>query len=117
MNAILVEVKKDQDRMTSESLVECGFWDFAGQKDYYATHQTFLNPHAIYLLVTNISEDIAATEDDKNFDSIEEYIDFWFDSIHCLRTSSTGHGLYPPVIVVCTHIDEYKTNKEYMGQM
>ncbi|CAC5386289.1 unnamed protein product [Mytilus coruscus] len=112
MNAILAEVKKDQDRMTSESLVECGLWDFAGQKDYYATHQTFLNPHAIYLLVANISEDIAATEEDKNFDSIEEYIDFWFDSIHCLRTSSTGHRLYPPVIVVCTHIDEYKTEKE-----
>ncbi|XP_052097296.1 uncharacterized protein LOC127732256 [Mytilus californianus] len=71
MNAILVKVKKDQDRMTSESLVECGLWDFAGQKDYYATHQTFLNPHAIYLLVTNISEDIAATEGDNNFDSIE----------------------------------------------
>lgn len=71
MDEILVKVKIDQDKMTSESFVECGLWDFAGQKDYYATHQTFLNPHAIYLLVTNISEDISATEDDKNFDSIE----------------------------------------------
>ncbi|CAG2228075.1 unnamed protein product [Mytilus edulis] len=112
MDEILVKVQKDQDKMTSERLVECGIWDFAGQKDYYATHQTFLNPHAIYLLVTNISDDIAATEDNTNFDSIEEYIDFWFDSIHCLRTSSPGHGLYPPVIVVCTHIDEYKTEQE-----
>ncbi|XP_076085436.1 uncharacterized protein LOC143056236 [Mytilus galloprovincialis] len=112
MNSILVGAKKDQHKMTSESLVECGLWDFAGQKDYYATHQTFLNPHAIYLLVTNISEDIAATEDNTNFDSIEEYIDFWFDSIHCLSTSSSGHDLYPPVIVVCTHIDKYKTEKE-----
>ncbi|VDH93861.1 Hypothetical predicted protein [Mytilus galloprovincialis] len=112
MDEILVKVQKDQDQMTSERLVECGIWDFAGQKDYYATHQTFLNPHAIYLLVTNISDDIAATEDNTNFDSIEEYIDFWFDSIHCLRTSSPGHGLNPPVIVVCTHIDEYKTEKE-----
>ncbi|VDI14591.1 Hypothetical predicted protein, partial [Mytilus galloprovincialis] len=71
MDEILVKVQKDQDKMTSERLVECGIWDFAGQKDYYATHQTFLNPHAIYLLVTNISDDIAATEDDTNFDSIE----------------------------------------------
>ncbi|XP_052097384.1 uncharacterized protein LOC127732394 isoform X2 [Mytilus californianus] len=123
MDEILSEVKKDQDRMTSESLVECGLWDFAGQKDYYATHQTFLNPHAIYILVTNISEDIAATEDETDFDAIEEYIDFWFDSIHCLSTSSSEekpnipkgyskHRLYPPVIVVCTHIDKYKTHKE-----
>ncbi|CAG2237589.1 unnamed protein product [Mytilus edulis] len=71
MDEILVKVQKDQDKMTSERLVECGIWDFAGQKDYYATHQTFLNPHAIYLLVTNISDDIAATEDNTNFDSIE----------------------------------------------
>ncbi|XP_063409500.1 uncharacterized protein LOC134692836 isoform X2 [Mytilus trossulus] len=112
MDQILDKVQKDQDKMASESLVECGIWDFAGQKDYYATHQTFLNPHAIYLLVTNISDDISATDDDTNFDSIEEYIDFWFDSIHCLRTSSLGPGLYPPVIVVCTHIDEYKTEQE-----
>ncbi|VDI32628.1 Hypothetical predicted protein [Mytilus galloprovincialis] len=124
MDKILLEIKKDQDKMTSESLVECGLWDFAGQKDYYATHQTFLNPHAIYLLVTNISEDIAAKEHETDFDSIEEYIDFWFDSIHCLDTSSSEiktpipmeypkDRLYPPVIVVCTHIDKYQTVKEF----
>ncbi|XP_063418365.1 probable serine/threonine-protein kinase pats1 [Mytilus trossulus] len=122
MDKILLKIKKDQNKMTSESLVECGLWDFAGQKDYYATHQTFLNPHAIYLLVTNISDDISATGDETDFDSIEEYIDFWFDSIHCLSTSSPEkktnipkgypkHRLYPPVIVVCTHIDEYKPHK------
>ncbi|XP_071146866.1 uncharacterized protein [Mytilus edulis] len=124
MDKILLEIQKDQDKMTSESLVECGLWDFAGQKDYYATHQTFLNPHAIYLLVTNILDDLTTIENETDFDSIEEYIDFWFDSIHCLNTSSSDirptipkgyskHRLYPPVIVVCTHIDEYKTVGEF----
>ncbi|XP_076085394.1 uncharacterized protein LOC143056199 [Mytilus galloprovincialis] len=75
MDEILVKVQKDQEKMTSERLVECGIWDFAGQKDYYATHQTFLNPHAIYVIVTNISEDISATVDDTNFDSIEETLE------------------------------------------
>ncbi|XP_063418376.1 uncharacterized protein LOC134701164 [Mytilus trossulus] len=124
MDKILLEIQKDKDKMTSESLVECGIWDFAGQKDYYATHQTFLNPHAIYLLVTNILDDLTTIENETDFDSVEEYIDFWFDSIHCLDTSSSDirpnipkgyskHRLYPPVIVVCTHIDEYKTIEEF----
>lgn len=50
-------------------------------------------------------------------------MDFWFDSIHCLSTCSpeerptipkgySKHRLYPPVIVVCTHIDEYKSIEE-----
>ncbi|VDI21663.1 Hypothetical predicted protein [Mytilus galloprovincialis] len=168
MDKILLEIQKDKDKMTSESLVECGLWDFAGQKEYYATHQTFLNPHAIYLLVTNISEDIAAEHetdfdsiegqkdyyathqtflnphaiyllvtnisddlttkgDETDFDSIEEYIDFWFDSIHCLSTISSEkktnipegypkNRLYPPVIVVCTHIDEHKGKIEKMKE-
>ena len=37
---------------------ECRFWDFAGQKDYYATHQVFLSPHVLYILVSDLSKDI-----------------------------------------------------------
>lgn len=70
MDTILMEVKKDQDKQTLQGLVECGLWDFAGQKDYYVTHQLFLNPHAIYLLVADISEDIEAVTGDEDFDSI-----------------------------------------------
>lgn len=36
----------------------CGLWDFAGQKDFYATHQTFLTSSAIYLVVADMADDI-----------------------------------------------------------
>ncbi|VDI69242.1 Hypothetical predicted protein [Mytilus galloprovincialis] len=108
MIAILSDAKSEKDKMTSEGLVECGIWDFAGQKDYYATHQTFFTPHAIYLLVADITEDIEDIHQDENadFDKIGEYIGFWFDSIHCFCTNSLPTKLCPPVIMVCTGIDK-----------
>lgn len=71
MDDILLYVKNKQDNMTSADLVECGIWDFAGQRDYYATHQTFFTPHAIYVLVADITEDIKLIPDDGmlNFDT------------------------------------------------
>ncbi|CAG2245377.1 unnamed protein product [Mytilus edulis] len=36
----------------------CGLWDFAGQKEFYATHQAFLTKSAVYLVVADITEDI-----------------------------------------------------------
>ncbi|XP_052073940.1 uncharacterized protein LOC127711826 [Mytilus californianus] len=108
MNEILSGAKFEKDKMTSEGLVECGIWDFAGQKDYYATHQTFFTPHAIYLLVADITEDIKDIQHDENadFDKIGEYIGFWFDSIHCFCTNPSSNKLCPPVIMVCTGIDK-----------
>ncbi|CAC5372593.1 TTN [Mytilus coruscus] len=44
----------------NEDFADCGFWDFAGQKEFYATHQTFLSTNAIYLLVVDISKDFAS---------------------------------------------------------
>lgn len=39
-----------------DMLASCWLWDFAGQKDYFATHQVFLSQHAVYLLVTDSLE-------------------------------------------------------------
>lgn len=36
----------------------CGLWDFAGQKEFYATHQVFLTSCAVYLLVVDIDDDV-----------------------------------------------------------
>ncbi|VDI09241.1 Hypothetical predicted protein [Mytilus galloprovincialis] len=110
MDDILFYVKDKKHKMTSEGLVECGIWDFAGQKDYYATHQTFFTQDAIYLLVVDIKDDIEAVQHSKQFDIdlSGEYIDFWLDSIHCFRVDdedTTAH-LCPPVIIVCTGIDK-----------
>lgn len=69
MDEILSSAKTEKEKKKSDGLVDCGIWDFAGQKDYYATHQTFFTPHAIYILVVDIADDIKPTthnEDDCN---------------------------------------------------
>lgn len=38
----------------------CALWDFAGQKDFYATHQVFLSKCAVFLLVTDSLESSCA---------------------------------------------------------
>lgn len=58
MDEILADAQTETEKMKSEGLIECGIWDFAGQKDYYATHQTFFTPYAIYLLVADIEVDV-----------------------------------------------------------
>ncbi|CAG2256848.1 unnamed protein product [Mytilus edulis] len=109
MEEILKDAKRERQTTSPEDLVECGIWDFAGQKDYYATHQTFFTPHAIYLLVANIEdamEEMMNTKPDTDHDSIGKYIDFWFDSIHCFCEDQTKDRLCPPVFVVFTGIDK-----------
>lgn len=69
LDQILSEVKKNENT-SSDDLVECGLWDFAGQKDYYVTHQTFLTPNAIYLIVTDLTEDIKTRTQDTNYNYI-----------------------------------------------
>lgn len=67
MDDIFLEVKNKE--VNSGDLVECGIWDFAGQKDYYVTHQTFFIQQAIYILVADIRETIGPIEFDENFKS------------------------------------------------
>ncbi|VDI72377.1 Hypothetical predicted protein [Mytilus galloprovincialis] len=106
----------------SEEFADCAFWDFAGQKEFYATHQTFLSANAVYLLVVDISEDFKSKTYEnmieKEFDSIGEYIDFWLDNIHCYCTDDTNTSmecnddldLNPPVIIIGTGIDKIPLN-------
>ncbi|CAG2205049.1 unnamed protein product [Mytilus edulis] len=108
MDTIILDAKNQKELMTSEGLVKCGIWDFAGQRDYYATHQTFFTPHAIYIIVADITEDIKPFKQNEEFNSIEDYIDFWFDCIHCFCENDSDHGdqLCPPVLMVCTGTDK-----------
>lgn len=54
---------------------------------------------------------------------LSEYIDFWFDSIHCLskhgKDVPAAKKLNPPVILVCTGTDKYTTevNNAQMSYM
>ncbi|XP_071147184.1 uncharacterized protein [Mytilus edulis] len=92
----------------------CELWDFAGQKEFYATHQAFLTSSAVYLVVADMQDDIhkqGLNQFSSDFQHIGEYVDFWFDSIHCHRTSDTervkdGH-FDPPILLVFTGKDKY----------
>ncbi|XP_052067016.1 uncharacterized protein LOC127706426 isoform X2 [Mytilus californianus] len=111
-----------------DDFAEVALLDFAGQYEFYATHQTFLNKHAIYLLVIDVSKNIKGlmtSEDvDENlpnlseipFEDIGEYINFWMDAIHCYgddvqEIDDTKEAL-PSIIVVGTCCDKLEIDKE-----
>ncbi|CAG2254924.1 unnamed protein product [Mytilus edulis] len=114
MGNILLNAKKNKGTNTldtSDDLIDCGIWDFAGHKAYHATNQTFLTPDAIYLLVVDITDDIKPMEYDGMFDisSCGGYIDFWIDSVQCFCEASeysSASASHPSIVIVCTGIDK-----------
>ncbi|XP_071121311.1 uncharacterized protein [Mytilus edulis] len=111
-----------------DDFAEVAVLDFAGQYEFYATHQTFLNKHAIYLLVLDVSKNmkgLMTSEDiEENFldlseipfEDIGEYINFWMDAIHCYGDEEDGIGetteALPSIIVVGTCCDKLQIDKE-----
>ncbi|CAC5418005.1 unnamed protein product [Mytilus coruscus] len=104
---------KSTENTLSNLYALCDLWDFAGQKEFYATHQAFLTSSAVYLVVADMKDDISKQGLSRcfaDFQHIGEYVDFWFDSIHCHRTvdepTSDGH-FDPPTLLVFTGKDKY----------
>jgi GTPase SAR1 family protein len=71
-------------------------WDFAGQREYYTTHQYFISRRAIYLVCWKLSEE------EKGIDEIHQ----WLSNI---QTRAPGS----PVIIVGTHHDQLAKLKNY----
>ena len=71
-------------------------WDFAGQREYYTTHQYFISRRAIYLVCWKLSEE------EKGIDEIHQ----WLSNI---QTRAPGS----PVIIVGTHHDQISKLKNY----
>ncbi|OQV15651.1 Leucine-rich repeat serine/threonine-protein kinase 1 [Hypsibius exemplaris] len=69
-------------------------WDFAGQREYYATHQYFLSRRSIYLVVWNMMDGVAGIRE----------VTQWLVNIQARAPSS-------PVIIVGTHLDEIRGTK------
>lgn len=44
-------------RVSSKQFADCMIIDFAGHKEYYSTHQTFLTKNAIYLVLLSLKEE------------------------------------------------------------
>ncbi|XP_063436943.1 uncharacterized protein LOC134718375 [Mytilus trossulus] len=89
-------------------------WDFAGDIEYYNTHQTFLNSEAIFLVVANL-HDIDDTVSYGTFN-------FWMDTIHCYGSindkteavllEGAQNLLDPPVIAIGTHKDKFQDEEQ-----
>ena len=67
-------------------------WDFAGQEEYYATHQCFLSTGALYILCFSLE---TFHQDEKSLQNMTE----WLQSIQLRAPNS-------PVIIVGTHLDK-----------
>ncbi|CAC5417068.1 unnamed protein product [Mytilus coruscus] len=107
--------------ISSNLYASCRLWDFAGQGEFYATHQAFLTSSAVYVLVADIVDDISKQVDKHHladFRNIGESLEFWFDNIRCHQevkapVSAPNNDLVnTPVIMVFTGTDKYeKTDK------
>ncbi|XP_060598665.1 uncharacterized protein LOC132752367 isoform X2 [Ruditapes philippinarum] len=99
-----------------EERMYVSYWDFAGQTTYYSTHQAFMAPSAVYVLVIDLTMDLDKHLEDtlkfrtkvlKQF-TVEETVKFWISSIKAYtRDEQNGHA---PFIIVGTHKD--KVSKE-----
>ncbi|CAG2188188.1 unnamed protein product [Mytilus edulis] len=108
MKSYLQSTKEEHDDIPAF----CWLWDFAGQKDFYATHQVFLSKSAVYLLVTDSLEFSTIENQGLDFEASAEYVSFWFDAIHCYWSTTKKGRLDPPIIVVCTNEDKIKEPSE-----
>ncbi|XP_071144055.1 probable serine/threonine-protein kinase roco8 [Mytilus edulis] len=106
-------LKSNVDLHDEEEYATFLLWDFAGDKEFYHTHQTFLSPDAIYLVVTKLNE-----ADDK---SAQEMFQLWMNSIHCycrpksnneeMQRKENDDYIYPPVVLVGSHKDKVVLTK------
>ncbi|XP_033115134.1 uncharacterized protein LOC117115444 [Anneissia japonica] len=114
---------------TTDQEIFMSIWDFAGQSVYYTTHQVFLTPRAIYIIVFNLTHDLNSQaivqirrgEGHSNVEWMKselsnlDFINFWACSIHAHTAEarpSTADGndemdnttsLSPSVFLVGTH--------------
>ena len=75
-------------------------WDFAGQEEYYATHQCFLSKRTLYLLVWNVTEGDAGVADLKP----------WLNNISVRAPDSC-------IIVVGTFLDKISEEDRQSGKI
>ncbi|XP_063408095.1 uncharacterized protein LOC134691480 [Mytilus trossulus] len=101
-----------REKEQHDTLAFCWLWDFAGQKDFYATHQVFLSKYAVFLLITDSLEFSTAEDQGIDFEGSAQYVSFWFDAIHCYWSTTKQGRLDPPIIVVCTNEDKIKEPSE-----
>ncbi|XP_063407909.1 uncharacterized protein LOC134691355 [Mytilus trossulus] len=102
----MITAKSKVDVNDKEEYATFLLWDFAGDEEFYHTHQTFLSQDAMYLVVTKLNE-----ADDHNAQALFR---LWINSIHCYsrleerKNTSEKKPLGdndPPVVIVGTWKD------------
>ncbi|CAL1534532.1 unnamed protein product [Lymnaea stagnalis] len=88
VGVIVDDWKYERQRFGKTVTYTLNTWDFAGQEDFYSTHQCFLSNRTLYLVVYDIS--MGPDEIDK--------LKPWLSNIHARAPDC-------PVIVVGTHYD------------
>ncbi|XP_071179589.1 uncharacterized protein [Mytilus edulis] len=106
-------VKHSALKQPAETFASCWLWDFAGQKDFYATHQAFLSSSAVYVLVADSIEFSNIEALWMDFEESAQYVRFWCDVIHCYwSTTAIKRWLEPAIVIVHTNKDNHKDELE-----
>lgn len=104
--------KRHESNPNADRLGFISMWDFAGQYIFYATHQVFLSPRAVYILVLDLSKGLNHFVQDEEFplecndiqgQTVKDYGDFWLRSVHTFCGDVPGQ---PPIILVGTHSND-----------
>eukprot|EP01119_Soliformovum_irregulare_P012881 TRINITY_DN3370_c0_g1_i1.p1 TRINITY_DN3370_c0_g1~~TRINITY_DN3370_c0_g1_i1.p1 ORF type:complete len:2124 (-),score=675.67 TRINITY_DN3370_c0_g1_i1:56-5518(-) len=82
-------IPEEDEKARSKIPISFNIWDFGGQEVYYVTHQFFINPRAVYVVVFNLKE---------RGDELTR-VDYWLQLIRSQTENS-------PVFLVGTHADE-----------
>ncbi len=103
---------KAESSNADHSLIK--FWDFAGQKVYYILHTVFLRVTCVYILVLDLSLDMANTRH-LSFISGAEFdgFEYWLNTIlshH--RKQDKDEAVQKNVVVVGTHLDKLHPDKK-----
>ena len=117
---------KLEDEIKAEEYT-LSLWDFAGQHLYYASHQVFMSPRALYILVCNLNKNLEEEAEpyfvqgvnekkleNPNKETNLDNLLSWLVSVHNIRPTSDAivkgpenlSYLRPPVFIVGTHADK-----------
>lgn len=94
-----IEITPDW-RPLDEGPLQVSIWDFAGQADYYSSHQLFLTKGALFLLVVDLhafSKEVQSGVD--NFTDPRGRVYWWLEMLH-MRVPGAA------IALVGSHVDD-----------
>nr|XP_022287917.1 uncharacterized protein LOC111100394 isoform X6 [Crassostrea virginica] len=111
-----VDLSDCKPSVSTNNLKMLSLLDFAGHSAYYACHHIFFSPRAFFILVVDMTKELAsvASEACKENDLIysnwtyADYIRYWLGSIHTYSSKEA------PVILVLSHAEDNRD--EYINQ-